>query len=446
MYNPTRVALAGIFAWAFFWLVTPVYPTASLSATAMLYIGVCYLGFFIGCAAYPMVTGVSERNVPASDWQRPTAYGLFWLSTAIGLAGMALRIYDRVALRGVDYSGSAAELRETLSNVGAGPLGAIAGVLFPFCLVPLVVLLASKFKPRQIPLYVIAIAVFALPTIESLAQLSRSVLLLSAVMIFAAITCTKFRGNTANRKLLLFTAGLIAAMAILSTIIFVNRLEGEDRQLSESVITSVYAENLQPNETAWAGLVAGSDLEKRYYSIILPNGMYYLSGAYEFTTLWLRPDTQTFAYGGYNFIAFVRAFQILFSPNSEPMNEAALVYRIGVFQTFFGNAWVDFGYFAPLVLIAMGFFCRYLGLKARAGNLNVLPLYLFIVVIVFFMPVGNFVNGGLGNFALAAFGLIAIFGPRRPREEARVADAVVEPAIPRATGTGMSGAVPGVAD
>src|SRR6476469_8251965 len=123
-------------AWLFFWLVTPVYPTADLSATAMLYIGVCYLGFFVGCAAYPLMTGVSERTFPPSEWQQPTSYALFWISTVIGLAGMALRLYDRVALRGVDYSAGASELRETLSSVGAGSVGAIAAVLFPFCLVP----------------------------------------------------------------------------------------------------------------------------------------------------------------------------------------------------------------------------------------------------------------------------------------------------------------------
>ncbi len=444
MYNPTRIALAGMAAWAFFWLITPVYATVDLSATAMLYIAFCYLGFFAGCAAYPMMTRVSEQTVPASAWQRPTSYGLFWISMAIGLAGMALRLYDRVAIRGVDYGAGASDFRETLSAVGAGPVAAIAAVLFPFCLVPLVVLLASKFKPRQIPLYLLAIGVFFLPTIESLAQLSRSVLLSSVVIVFAAITCAKFRGNPANRKLLLATAGGIVLMAIVSTVIFTSRLEEGDRQLSESVITSVYADNLQPTETAWVGLVAGSDLERRFYSVILPNGMYYISGAYEFSNLWLRPDTQSFAYGAYNMIAFVRAAQILFTPNAEPLDEAALVYKVGVFQTFFGNAWVDFGYFAPLVLMALGFFCRFLGLRARAGNLNVLPLYLYLVVVIFFMPVGNFINGGLGNYVLAAFVLIAFFGPRQ-RKEAGAPPAEPAPLLPPGTEVGPASRLPGQA-
>lgn len=413
MYNPARVALAGLVAWLFFWLITPVYATLELSATAMLYIGLCYAGFFIGCAAYTMATGVDERTVPASDWQNPTVYGLFWTSLALGLAGMGLRLYDRVAIRGADYASSALDLRESLSQVGAGPVAAIAAVFFPFCIVPLIVLLASRFKRRQIPLYVLAIAVFFLPTIESLAQLSRSVMLTTVVIGFALITCTKFHGNPAHRKLLVATVAGIVLLSIASTMIFTSRLEGSDRQLSESVITSVYADNLQPSQDAWVGLVSGSPLESRYYSIILPNGMYYISGAYEFSNLWLRPDDQPFTYGAYNFIAFVRAVQILFSPDAEPLDEVRLVFKPGVFQTFFGNAWVDFGYFAPLFLMAFGYFARFLGLRARDGNLNLLPLYLYFVVIIFFMPVGNFINGGLGNYILAAFGLIAVFGPRR---------------------------------
>ena len=441
MYNPARIAVAGLVAWAFFWLITPVYLTAELSATGMLYIGFCYAGFFAGCAAYPLMTGVSEQTVPASEWQGTPAYRLYWISVAVGLAGMALRFYDRVALRGVDYASSAADVRETLTQVGAGPVAAVAAVLFPFCLIPLLVLLASKFRPRQIPLYIIAITIFFLPTIESLAQLSRSILLTSIVLLFAAITCTKFKGNPANKKLVLATVGGIVLMAVASTAIFISRLEGEDRRLSESVLGSVYADHMQPTETAWAGLVAGSDLEKRYYSIILPNGMYYISGAYEFSDLWLRPDVQDFAYGAYNFIAFVRAVQILFAPDSEPLDEARLVYRVGAFQTFFGGAWVDFGYFAPLVLLIMGYFSRHLGLRARAGNFNVMPLYLFIVVIIFFMPVGNFVNGGLGNYIIGAFTLIAVFGPRR---RAEAGEPLAEPAsLPPGTEVSAASRLPG---
>lgn len=427
MYSPARIALAGIGVWFFFWLITPVYATAPLDPMAMLYIAFCYLGFFMGCAAYALASGVKDAAVSTSDWRTPQVSRLFWISLALGLSGMGLRLYDRVVLRGADYATNAVDFRESLTQTAAGPVSAIAAVLFPFCFIPLVTLLAARFRPRQIPLYFVAAIVFVLPAVESLAQLSRSVLLTTVVLGFGAITCTKFRGNPANRKLWAAAVAIVIVMSMVSTAIFTNRLDLSDRRLSDSVITSVYADNLQPTEEAWRGLVSGSEPVSRYYSVILPNGMYYLSGAYEFGTLWTRPDTQPFSYGAYNGIAFVRLLQIVFSPDSEPMDEVGLVYRAGVFQTFFGNAWVDFGYFGPLFLFALGYLANVLGRHARSGKMNLLPLYLYLTVIIFFMPVTNFINGGLGNYVIASFILLAIFGPRGTAESARAASAASRP-------------------
>ncbi len=421
MYSPARIALAGIGVWLFFWLVTPVYATTPLEPTAMLYIVFCYLGFFIGCGTYAVVSGVKDAAVVTSDWRIPRLSRLFWVSLALGLAGMGLRFYDRVVLRGADYATSAVDFRESLTQTAAGPISAVAAVLFPFCFIPLMVLLATRFRQRQIVLYLVAAPVFLLPAVESLAQLSRSVLLTTVVLGFGAIACTKFRGNPVNPRLWATGVALVIVMSMVSTAIFTNRLDLSDRRLSDSVITSVYADHLQPTETAWRGLVAGSEPVSRYYSIILPNGMYYISGAYEFGTLWTRPDTQPFSYGAYNAIAFVRFLQIVFAPNSEPMDEVSLVYRAGVFQTFFGNTWVDFGYFGPLFLFALGYLANVVGRHTRSGKMNLLPLYLYFAVIIFFMPTVNFINNGLGNYVIASFILVAIFGPRGTADPRRAA-------------------------
>lgn len=421
MYSPARIALAGIGVWLFFWLFTPVYATSALDGTAILYIVFCYIGFFLGCGAYSLSSGVEDAAVPTSDWRTPQINRLFWISLGLGLSGMGLRLYDRVVLRGADYATNAVDFRESLTQTAAGPVSAVAAVLFPFCFIPLVTLLASRFRTRHIPLYIIAAVVFVLPTIESLAQLSRSVLLTTVVFGFGAVTCTKFRGNPVNRKLLVASVALVILMSVVSTAIFTNRLDLSDRRLSDSVITSVYADNLQPTQEAWRGLVSGSELESRYYSVILPNGMYYISGAYEFSTLWTRPDTQPFTFGAYNAIAFVRIIQIVFAPNSEPIDEVELIYRPGVFQTFFGGAWVDFGYFGPLFLFGLGYLANVLGRGARSGKLNLLPLHLYMTVIIFFMPVVNFINNGLGNYVIASFIVVAIFGPRGTAEPGHAA-------------------------
>jgi len=312
--------------------------------------------------------------------------------------------------------GNALDLRETLTQVAAGPVSIAGAILLPFCFIPLILLLVSRFKSTQIPLYFISIIIFFLPAIESLALLSRSIMLTTLALGFAAVVCTRFQGNIFNRKLMAATAVGIVLMLIASTLVFINRLGLSDMSLSTSVVLSVYADNLQPNETAWRGLVSGSTIESAFYSTLLSNGMYYISGAFEFSDLWARPDAQPFAYGGYNGIAYVRALQIVLAPGSDPLfDEADLVHKVGVFQTFFGGLWVDFGYFGPIVMFLFGYISKLAATLARAGSIAALPIYLYIIIVIFFMPVSNFVNGGLGNYIIAAFLIVAgFFRARNP--------------------------------
>jgi hypothetical protein len=52
LYNPVKIALAGILAWLFFWLVTPVYATGTIAPSAIAYVAACYIAFFLGCLAH----------------------------------------------------------------------------------------------------------------------------------------------------------------------------------------------------------------------------------------------------------------------------------------------------------------------------------------------------------------------------------------------------------
>jgi hypothetical protein len=415
LYNPVKIALAGILAWLFFWLVTPVYATGTIAPSAIAYVAACYIAFFLGCLAHSIARHKSRAPAPASSWNLPFPKGLFWLSALLGVTGMVLRFYDRAVLRGADY-GSALDLRETLTQVAAGPVSIAGAILLPFCFIPFILLLVSRYRPSHIPLYAISILVFFLPAIESLALLSRSIMLTTLALGFAAVVCTRFGGNIFNRKLIAVTGVGVVLMLIASTVVFINRLDLSDMSFSSSVLLSVYADNLQPNETAWRAVVSGSPIESAFYSTLLSNGMYYISGAFEFSNLWTRPDAQPFAYGGYNGIAYVRALQIVLAPGSDPLfDEGNLVYKVGVFQTFFGGVWVDFGFFGPIFMFLFGYVSRLTAMLARAGSMAALPIYLYFIIIIFFMPVSNFINGGLGNYIIAAFLIVAaVFRNRFP--------------------------------
>jgi hypothetical protein len=177
-----------------------------------------------------------------------------------------------------------------------------------------------------------------------------------------------------------------------------------ERQLSDSIFDSVYAENLQPGGRARDVLMGGGTAaEERFYRVVLPNGMYYLSGLYEFTLLWDRPDAQPFGWGALHFYPVVRVAQLLDPTFLENVDEVEYVYREGVWQTFFGPLWIDFGWFGVMLMIPVGACMATLATRARNRDLPYLPLYLYGLVIIFFMPVVNLLTSGFGLFTIAAF-------------------------------------------
>jgi hypothetical protein len=415
LWNPARVAIAGIVVWLVIWLIAPLQELMPLNGNAMLYIGACYLAFGAGTVLEWLWRG-RRQPAPLFIARGPLDVRPFMITAALGLIGMGARYYDRVFLRGINYSLGSAEVRSALEGASVSGWGMVGAILMPFCLIPLILMLSSSSMRARPGLSAISILMFVMPTIENLGQLSRSIMLLSAAVALAAVSCLRLGGNPLQRRILLPSLAGVVGLLFFSTLIFETRLNDYKRQLYESVVQSVYAENIAPNERAMTGLIAGSDLESSVYGAILPNSMYYLSGMYEFTLLWERQDVQEFSYGAYLFYPIVRGvYTILGEDASAIIDEPALVYRIGVFNTFFGPLWIDFGFAAILFMVVFGFIVSKLSYIIRRGRTEWSPLYLLLVAIIFYMPVVNFINNGFGVFFIVAFILYALFIGRTSR-------------------------------
>lgn len=397
-YSPTKVAIAGILIWLVIWLLLPVVVIGEIAPGALLYAALCYLSFFIGAALW----GGRRGSPEVSPWEGPLRRGLFWGTVITGLLGMGLRIYDRL-LRGVEYGANAADLREALTNSSNTIPGIASAILFPFCLIPLMLLLSSSDR-RKKGLLLIAVTVFALPMAESFFQLSRSFMLLTVGIAFATIVITRYGGRALNRKLLLRSVvGILALVAVSSAIFSVRLTEGR-RELSDSVYDSVYAAYLQPNDTARRAVYGSGRVTSFAMLSVLPNGMYYLSGAYEFSALWDRPGDQPFAYGQLHFYVFAKVFYTMIGSDYLTAQRVQdFVYRDGVFQTFFGPLWVDFGWFALLLMAPFGYIMKRMAAMVSQGSVAYLPLYCYLIIVVFFMPVVNFLISGFGILAITAF-------------------------------------------
>ncbi len=410
LWKPANIAAIGIVIWCLIWLTAPLQSINPISLSSVLFIVFCYIGFFLGClfAGQFLGGGVSRVHI----WNGNLNIRAVAITAVIGIIGMGMRYYDRSVIRGVEYGQNSAEVREALINASVSGWGIIGSILLPFCFLPLLYILAAKWKRRYTLHLIVALIVFSMPMIESLAQLSRTIMLMTVFMLFVSVICMKFNGNITNRKILYLSFSAAIGFLVLSTAIFALRLNDSGRALEDSVIDSVYAENIGPTPEAIDGLVNGSVVVSQYYRAVLPNSLYYLSGVYEFSLLWERPDVQEFGFGAYMFSPFVKVANLVLNKTEYSLDEEALAYRTGVTNTFFGPIWIDFGWIAPIFCMLLGFVSTRLGDSARSGNFANAPMYFYAVVVAFYMPVINFISSGFGLFVISSFGFFALLANR----------------------------------
>ena len=255
-----------------------------------------------------------------------------------------------------------------------------------------------------------SVVIFSLPAMESIGQLSRIYIVVSALMMIVSFSLSIYDGKILKIRLLSIIVLSFSALLIVSTMMLDKRLSSVDYSLKDSVYDSVYAQSIGANADARVKMYGGTEIEKRYYLTIIPSALYYLSGVYELSRVLDRQDEQFYAYGGYLFSPYVKAWSVLSGKNYNMAEvELNLFPRSGVFSSFFGPLWVDFGWFGMGLMYFMGYIFTLVARHAKTGKFNLFPLYCYIVIVVFLFPVVNLLNSGNGFFVIHAFLAFAVF-------------------------------------
>jgi hypothetical protein len=443
LFYPERVALTGLLFYLGLWMVVPLTPLHPVSWGAVGYAALAYAAFFCGC----FLVSISKRGMPCLPYRKtilsskaragshgpaPNQFSLryashiLWITAALGAIGVAARTYDKFFIRGVDMSVGALEAHELLASASPGPVAALGGALYPFCYIPLIILWAQppglrKFSGAKW----LAVLLFVLPALIQLQVLSRSQMIVALSMMYVSAGCILYRGQALHRRLVmpLFTGAVLAAA--MSALAFWARLEEMELDILFSMQNSVYAFTLQPSRELLSFL---NNVDRRLsapISSIIPLAQYYLHGLLEFSLLWERPSsyvpgTQIFTWGEQHFGPYLRVLNLVGMYDYPNFSlEETLHYRSAVFSTFFGTLWVDFGWFGLLYIAGFGALCKYCGQLARRGNLAVMPLYAYFCVVLFFMPVDDFIVSAQGMYAINSFLLVWALGGQGTRRGVR---------------------------
>lgn len=399
LYRPEYILFLGFVTYFVLWVVAPLQPTVEISGGAIFFIFLCAAAFVLGSQFANRIRLRQKWKSTARNLVGRMENRLFWLMFTIGGTGLFLRFFDKYVLRGVgSLTGSAA--REILLESNASPLSLLSGVLYPFAYIPLFIYLGSSSIGKSRMKFIGAAVLFLLPSIDALITFSRSFMLVSMAMMYFGVSITIFKGRALPRQLLIPLVVGGAAAVSSSAAIFLLRLEDMQFDVTDSVFLSGYAYTLQPNQFTWE-LISGHSATATVLAALLPILQYFLHSLYEFQILWSSPSQQIFSYGALTFAPYVKALSIF--GLAENANLFELFPRVGIFTTFFGPLWVDFGYFSPLVMFVFGFMARRLARAARGGDLGAYPLYTYFCVVLFFAPVVNFLISAQGMYNINAF-------------------------------------------
>lgn len=429
LWHPWKVAVLGIVAWLAVRFLAPIEGIVPLSSTALWYIVACYLAFFTGCAARALSQPAVSPNRKSAEelWRGAWPPEYFWTIFAIGLAGVAMRLYDRIVVRGASLTLDIAEIRDTLADSQSSLFGALGGFLSPFAFLPLIMLFLKQDDEHRFVRFSCSILLFILPVADAARQGSRSVMLVAVALLVFAIALTRFEGKLLHRRLFYPAVGLVAGLAVASTVIFSARLSSHDRDLRDAVFNAVFAQSIGPNYEARLGIMSDEPAVSEYYRIVVPNALYFTSGVYEFSRLWDRPDRQVFSWGTNFIYPYTRVANSILRLKRIPaflQPDDALFFRSGVFTTLFGPLWVEWGYLGAFMMFLFGFLLTGMSLSIRDGKVHLVPLYACLMAAVLYAMVVNIMALGFGFFSLNAFILFALLqapqaSPRMSERQSR---------------------------
>ncbi|MDR8393489.1 oligosaccharide repeat unit polymerase [Aliifodinibius sp. S!AR15-10] len=328
-----------------------------------------------------------------------------YLKTALIIVciGIIFRLLDRFYVRGLDLFMSSFERKQLIQSTDSSLFSVISAFIYPagLFLYPLVRL----FKIKSFWIWLFSILVFVYPSVDVLLTGNRGVMVVSTALY--ATYLISFRDfDKKKMKLLLFLLVGFAAF-LLSLYIFIERISSYGFSTYYTANHSVYAYTIKPSDTVnqilketglWSTLTFAYTNFTQYYS----HGFFEWAYLYDqFQEYSHTMGLYTFYLGG-KFVGFITRQSIVLDPsNIQP--------RSGVYTTFLGPLFVDFGFFIFWILATFGVIINGIRRFLTNGEVWLFPIFNYFLVVLFFFPVVNLIQNALGLYIIASFIVLYLF-------------------------------------
>lgn len=370
------------------------------------------LALFVG-ANVTLLAGLTAPIFPRPDptaRRRPLSAGLVtWLEKVVlalvgmGLLALVTRTIDYFVFRGLSLGDTFGEAREALSAAGPNAVSGVSALLAPAGMAAGILALPLLAQGRKSRTVYAGVALFLLTPISSFASGSRSALLMT--MTALGITLLLVLPKLTRRLLALALLAAGGAFA-LSMHFFISRLEETLYPLEFFALNSGYTELVPPTPEAIDLIRTLNPPLDQLYFYVLSILQYATHGVFEFFLLLDikagAPVSDPLQWGRFQFIIVDQILKVV-SPPNEVVDLGELNPRTGLFSTFWGPAYFDFGTWLPLYGFAFGFVGNFFQSRVRRGDVYALPLYGLLLYQIALVPMVNLVESSALYYFLFLF-------------------------------------------
>ena len=382
--------------------VAPVTPDVPISATAVVYWAAVVVFAMIGAAiGSPSGYATTQGGLfKVRTFQvRTLARRCIW----IGALGVMLSAVDRFVIRGAPLGLDFFAAREAVADAGSGPIGVIAAATSSFAAFGVVStwLARALGQPMSRLEEVAAAAALIVYLLLSVMLGSRSVLLVCAsVHLMAGVFLQKLKNGRIEWRTIMIVAGVLLLLTGASAWLILERLDEMGLSPVDSIQLSAYAYTVQPSQSLVAALESSPRLGyfgAALYSLVL----YVYHGFYEFCLLFTS-YASPHLYGADTLWLPLKLVGMVTGRNLEVDLDDLVGARAGIYTTFVGPLFLDFGWLAPAFGLLLFLGLAYPFRRVACGDWRWFAAAVQVAVIIVIAPVVSLLDSSAGTFPLLA--------------------------------------------
>jgi hypothetical protein len=401
--TPVRALALSYIIWLVLYALTPISPRWPNDNGPLFLFAASTLTLVLGFAM-PHILGIKFQPIKIGNFN---FLKLYRFCLFLGALGLVLRLIDLLVFKNVELTIDIVENRNAASTSGASSFSAVAALFVPMGFAALVlsaVAVKLGIQRRVAPAaIVVGLGAMLLPVVFG----SRSSLLLAAGQLgcLALLLMPQI-----TRRMAVIGATTGGVMIFVLALLFMARLEQMGRDYKFTARYSAYTQ-VAPLQEDYLAVIDGAEpavgLALTAYASIL---QYALHGLFEFFYL-VELKIDNFSGGDHQFFFVSKMVKVVSGGN----NAAVVAYaemlenpRAGVFQSLFGPAYIDFGYFCIVFMFVFGFAAEIVRLRVRAGDYMLLPAHLYLLMTFLLAPIVSGVVMNAGSITLFSYLSLAL--------------------------------------